>query len=150
MDGKISEIIDNVLDTDDYINSNTQESFNSANSWNKLTYLDNNNKMIYSFGIQALKSLIDSGILYVVNKTSALNSINVIGKNVDEACMEIDKYLDECALGGLISVSIIHGKGTGILRKGVQSFLKTHPHVKSYRDGLYGEGEQGVTIVELK
>ena len=76
--------------------------------------------------------------------------INVIGKNVDEACMEIDKYLDECALGGLISVSIIHGKGTGILRKGVQSFLKTHPHVKSYRDGLYGEGEQGVTIVELK
>ena len=76
--------------------------------------------------------------------------INVIGKNVDEACMEIDKYLDECALGGLISVSIIHGKGTGILRKGVQSFLKTHPHVKSFRDGLYGEGEQGVTIVELK
>ena len=45
MDGKISEIIDNVLDTDDYINSNTQESFNSANSWNKLTYLDNNNKI---------------------------------------------------------------------------------------------------------
>ena len=76
--------------------------------------------------------------------------INVIGKNVDEACMEIDKYLDECALSGLIIVSIIHGKGTGILRKGVQSFLKTHPHVKSFRDGLYGEGEQGVTIVELK
>lgn len=76
--------------------------------------------------------------------------INVIGKNVDEACMEIDKYLDECALGGLITVSIIHGKGTGILRKGIQSFLKTHPHVKSYRDGLYGEGEKGVTIVELK
>ena len=76
--------------------------------------------------------------------------INVIGKNVDEACMEIDKYLDECALSGLITVSIIHGKGTGILRKGVQSFLKTHPHVKSFRDGLYGEGEQGVTIVELK
>ena len=45
MDGKISEIIDNVLDTDDYLNSNTQESFNSANSWNKLTYLDNNNKI---------------------------------------------------------------------------------------------------------
>ena len=76
--------------------------------------------------------------------------INVIGKNVDEACMEIDKYLDECALSGLITISIIHGKGTGILRKGIQSFLKTHPHVKSYRDGLYGEGEQGVTIVELK
>ena len=76
--------------------------------------------------------------------------INVIGKNVDEACMEIDKYLDECALSGLITVSIIHGKGTGILRKGIQSFLKTHPHVKSYRDGLYGEGEKGVTIVELK
>ena len=61
--------------------------------------------------------------------------INVIGKNVDEACMEIDKYLDECALSGLISISIIHGKGTGILRKGVQSFLKTHNHVKSFRDG---------------
>ena len=76
--------------------------------------------------------------------------INVIGKNVEEAWTEIDKYLDICALSGLTSVSIVHGKGTGILRKGIQNFLKDHPHVKSYRDGRYGEGEQGVTIVELK
>ena len=76
--------------------------------------------------------------------------INVIGKNVEEAWIEIDKYLDICTLSGLTTVYIIHGKGTGILRKGIQNFLKDHPHVKSYRDGRYGEGEQGVTVVELK
>ena len=75
---------------------------------------------------------------------------NVIGQTVDEACILIDKYLDNCYLAGLNVVRIVHGKGTGALRKGVQEFLKTHPHVKSYRLGLYGEGESGVTVVELK
>ena len=76
--------------------------------------------------------------------------INVIGQNVDEACFVIDKYLDNCSLSGLSSVRIVHGKGTGTLRKGIHTFLKTHPHVKSFRVGAYGEGEMGVTIVELK
>ena len=76
--------------------------------------------------------------------------INVIGQNVDEACLEIDKYLDNCALSGLATIRIVHGKGTGALRSGIHTFLKTHPHVKSFRVGVFGEGEMGVTIVELK
>ena len=76
--------------------------------------------------------------------------INVIGQNVDEACFTIDKYLDNCSLNGLTSVRIVHGKGTGALRTGIYKFLKTHPHVKSFRLGTFGEGEMGVTIVEIK
>ena len=84
-------------------------------------------------------------------KAKAISSeINVIGQNVDEACLEIDKYLDNCALSGLATIRIVHGKGTGALRNGIHSFLKTHPHVKSFRVGTFGEGEMGVTIVELK
>ena len=78
------------------------------------------------------------------------SEINVIGQNVDEACLVIDKYLDNCYLSGLSSIRIVHGKGTGALRAGVHSFLKTHPHVKSFRIGTFGEGEMGVTIAELK
>lgn len=76
--------------------------------------------------------------------------INVLGKTVDEACFEIDKYLDNCYIAGLVSVRIIHGKGTGALRTGIHKFLKTHPHVKTFRVGTFGEGEMGATIVELK
>ncbi len=84
-------------------------------------------------------------------KAKAISSeINVIGKNVDEACIEIDKYLDNCSLASLSSIRIVHGKGTGALRNGIHSFLKTHPHVKNFRVGTFGEGEMGVTIVELK
>ena len=81
---------------------------------------------------------------------SISQEINVIGQNVDEACFVIDKYLDNCYLAGLNQVSIVHGKGTGALRKGIHAFLKTNPHVKSFRLGTFGEGEMGVTIVELK
>ena len=56
--------------------------------------------------------------------------INVIGQNIEEACFTIDKYLDNCVLNGLMTVRIVHGKGTGTLRKGVHDFLKRHPHVK--------------------
>ena len=84
-------------------------------------------------------------------KARAISSeINVIGKNVDEACQEIDKYLDTCSLSGLATIRIVHGKGTGALRAGIHKFLKTHPHIKSFRVGTFGEGEMGVTIVDLK
>lgn len=76
--------------------------------------------------------------------------LNVLGYNVDEACFAIDKYLDNCALSHLESVRIVHGKGTGALRAGIHKYLKTHPHVKSFRIGTFGEGEMGVTVVELK
>ena len=62
----------------------------------------------------------------------------------------IDKYLDDCYISKLSPVRIVHGKGTGKLREGIHAFLKTHPHVKSFRLGTFGEGEMGVTIVELK
>ena len=61
------------------------------------------------------------------------SEINVLGQNVDEACFVIDKYLDTCSLNGLNQVRIVHGKGTGALRKGIHAFLKTNPHVKSFR-----------------
>ncbi len=67
-----------------------------------------------------------------------------------EAIERVDKYLDDAYLAGLTPVTIIHGKGTGALRAAVHEHLRTHPHVKSYRLGVYGEGESGVTIVELK
>ena len=78
------------------------------------------------------------------------SEINVIGQNVDEACFVIDKYLDDCYIAKLKTATIVHGKGTGALRKGIHNFLKNHPHVKSFRLGTFGEGEMGVTIVELK
>ncbi len=69
---------------------------------------------------------------------------------LDEAIPELDKYLDDAFICGLKQVSIIHGKGTGTLRSAVRDHLRTHPHVKAFRSGKYGEGETGVTIVELK
>ena len=84
-------------------------------------------------------------------KVSSISpEINVIGKNVEDACFVVDKYLDNCSLNSLQNVQIVHGKGTGILRRGIHNFLKNHPHVKSFRLGTFGEGEDGVTIVELK
>ena len=85
-----------------------------------------------------------------ITQKNVSQEINVIGQNVDEACFAIDKYLDNCYLAGLNQVSIVHGKGTGALRKGIHAFLRTNPHVKSFRLGTFGEGEMGVTIVELK
>lgn len=78
------------------------------------------------------------------------NEINVIGLNVEEAIFVIDKYLDDVAIANLNNVRIVHGKGTGVLRKGIHNFLKKHPHVKSYRMGNFGEGEMGATVVEIK
>lgn len=76
--------------------------------------------------------------------------INVIGQNVDDAIYVIDKYLDNCAMSSMSPVRIVHGKGTGKLREGIHSYLKKNPHVKSFRLGTFGEGEMGVTIVEIK
>ena len=86
-----------------------------------------------------------------VSKTrTAKPEINVIGLNVDEAIFVIDKFLDDCYLAKLQTVRIVHGKGTGKLREGIHKFLKTNSHVKSFRVGTFGEGEMGVTVVELK
>lgn len=72
------------------------------------------------------------------------------GMNVEEAIVEIDRYIDKCMRSGLSELRIIHGKGTGALRKGVQDYLRHHKFVKSFRLGTFGEGESGVTIATLK
>ena len=76
--------------------------------------------------------------------------INLLGKTVDEAVAELDKYLDDAYIAHLKSVRIVHGKGTGALRKGVHNYLKRQKHVESFRLGEFGEGDAGVTIVEFK
>ena len=72
------------------------------------------------------------------------------GMNLEEAIEAVDKYLDDAVLASLGEVSLIHGKGTGTLRSGIQEHLRRHPHVKAFRAGRYGEGEDGVTVVTLR
>ena len=91
----------------------------------------------------------------VTTKTSAAirtvpMELDIRGRASDEAIPEVDQYLDEAVLASLGEVSIIHGKGTGVLRASIQQHLRHHPHVKSFRLGVFGEGESGVTVVTLK
>ncbi len=83
-------------------------------------------------------------------RTQVSMEIDLHGQAVDDALIILDKYLDDAFLSGLNEVTVIHGRGTGVLRKGVQEYLRTHPHVRNYRQGQYGEGDIGVTIVTLK
>lgn len=91
-----------------------------------------------------------SGKLKMSKSYSVSTEINLLGKTVDEALSELDKYLDDAYLAHLPSVRIVHGKGTGALRKAVQNFLRKNKTVKSFRLGEFGEGDAGVTIAEFK
>ncbi|KZL93703.1 endonuclease MutS2 [Clostridium magnum] len=85
-----------------------------------------------------------------LNLRAVSTSVDLRGMDAMEAMYTADKYLDDAYMGGLSEVTVIHGKGTGILRNAITDMLKRHSHVKKYRLGEYGEGGTGVTVVELK
>lgn len=87
---------------------------------------------------------------YISKTKNVSTEIDLRGQTLDEAVMNTEKFLDDCYLAGISPVTIIHGKGTGILRKGIHEMLKKHKYVKSFRLGTFGEGEDGITIAELK
>ncbi len=126
---------------------------------------DDNGNLLVKVGIMKVKTNLKDLKLLSVSKpqkqkgSSGANpgktmnlspEIDVRGETVDSAELLIDKFLDDAVLSSIGVVRIIHGKGTGLLRKGIHSFLKTRPYVKSYRLGVFGEGDAGVTVVELK
>ena len=90
-----------------------------------------------------------SGKIKMAKSASVSMELNLLGKTVDEAIAELDKYLDDAYLAHVPSVRIVHGKGTGALRKGVHTYLRRNKRVKSFRLGEFGEGDAGVTIVVL-
>lgn len=85
-----------------------------------------------------------------LNLKNVATSVDLRGMDAEEAIYTVDKYLDEVYLGGLNEVTIIHGKGTGVLKSAITDLLRRHPHVKGSRLGNYGEGGTGVTVVQIK
>ena len=83
-------------------------------------------------------------------RSAITNSVDVRGMVTEDAWIAVDKYLDDAVLTGYETVTIIHGKGTGALKKGLWGFLKGDRRIASYRLGTFGEGDGGVTIVTLK
>lgn len=144
--------IEKVGDTSNTLNLEILKTLNSKDRMknNKLSSNSNNDKK----NMNSYNKNQYSNVSFIKNdqyKSKNISSeINVIGLNVDEAIFLIDKYLDDCAIAKLSPIRIVHGKGTGKLRQGIHAFLKTNSHVKSFRIGTFGEGEMGVTVVELK
>ena len=102
-----------------------------------------------SYGAKQMKRT-SKGKMRMGKSFSVSPEINLLGKTVDEAIAELDKYLDDAYLAHLSSVRVVHGKGTGALRSGIHTYLRRQKHVKSFRLGAFGEGDAGVTIVEFK
>ena len=99
---------------------------------------------------EEIKKAMGIGKIGMSKAKTITTEVDVRGQTLYEAIENVDKFLDDAAIAGLREISIIHGKGTGVLRSGIHQFLKTNRHVGSFRLGKYGEGETGVTVVELK
>ncbi|MPN25783.1 Endonuclease MutS2 [bioreactor metagenome] len=95
------------------------------------------------------KPVTSAKVTLTQDRGSAL-TLDLRGSMVDDACLELDRFIDNALMTGVHEFYVVHGKGTGALRTGVQAYLKNHPRVKSYRIGAYGEGDAGVTVVTLK
>lgn len=91
-----------------------------------------------------------TGVSHDRAPVSGAMRVDLRGKNAEEAILDLDQFLDSAVRAGLNEVTIVHGKGTGVLRKAVQTHLRTHPNIRTFRLGVYGEGEDGVTIAELQ
>ncbi len=88
--------------------------------------------------------------MYRMKAQNISMSVNVQGQNLEDALMNVDKYIDDAYMAGLKEVTVIHGNGTGVLKEGLRRSFKSHKLVASYRKGAYNEGGDGVTIVKLK
>jgi DNA mismatch repair protein MutS2 len=85
-----------------------------------------------------------------VSDTNARSELNVIGQRADEATEAVDKFLDEASLGNLSEVRIVHGHGTGALRRAIAELLKDHPHVARFTAAPHDQGGAGATVVQLR
>ncbi|WP_340007775.1 endonuclease MutS2 [Paenibacillus sp. FSL K6-0276] len=140
----------------------------SLNQKGFVVELSGSKEALVQFGVMKMKVRLDDLELISSKAASALTplrqattvkrsrdenirrELDLRGTNLEEAIMETDRFIDEAFLGNLGQISIIHGKGTGVLRTGIQEYLRKHRHVKSYRLGNYNEGGAGVTVAELQ
>ncbi len=127
-----------------------------------LSGIDRNNEVLIQAGIIKMKMHVTNLILektkkkqpkklLKVSKTRLVKTeIDIRGENALDGVQLVDKFIDEASIAKVGKVTVIHGRGTGVLRKAIQDHLRRHPLVKNYRYGIFGEGEDGVTIIELK
>ncbi len=101
-------------------------------------------------GVQKKFDKTEYGRMYHEKRMRISTEINVIGKTVEEAVIEVDKYLDDAYMSGLSQVTVIHGRGSGALRSGLHSLFRKHTHVDGFKTASYSEGGEGATIVSLK
>ena len=99
---------------------------------------------------QKQKKTVTSAKVTLTQDRGSAMTLDLRGSMVDDACLELDRFIDNALMTGVHEFYVVHGKGTGALRTGVQAYLKNHPRVKTYRIGAYGEGDAGVTVVTLK
>ncbi len=118
--------------------------FKTSVNISQLRLLSNQKKVTFNRGAISTKNVTGKG------EREVKAELDLRGKTVDEALLDLDMFLDNAVLSGMKNVTVIHGKGTGALRAAVQTRLRKHRQVRTFRLGVYGEGESGVTVVELK